>query len=76
MTKEAAIYMGFSSELSKMAVRGVGLAVSGLGAGGLGMGYLGYKMLQRERQKKKAFTKRLTGTYQPGAGMIAPPRSY
>jgi hypothetical protein len=73
MTKEAAIYIGFSDELSKMAILGTALA---LGGAAIGAGVLGHKMLQKEKQRRKAFTKRLTGTYQPGAGMIAPPRSY
>ena len=73
MTKGAAIYVGFSDELSKMAILGTALAGGGLGALGA---LAGYKMLQKQKQRKKAFTKRLTGTYQPGAGMIAPPRSY
>ena len=73
MTKEASIHIGFSDELSKMAILGTALAGGGLGA----LGALAtHKMLQKQKQRKKAFTKRLTGTYQPGAGMIAPPRSY
>jgi len=71
MKKEASIYLGFSDELSKMAIPLLAPAAA-LGSAA----YLGHKMLQKQKQKKKAFTKRLTGTFQPGAGMIAPPRSY
>ncbi len=66
MTKQAALVKGFSEEMQKVAIVGV------LAAGGL-LAALGFG---ERKRKQKAFTKKLTGRYQPGAGMITPPRSY
>jgi hypothetical protein len=51
-------------------------AAAGLGAVGAAGAYGLSKVLKSKKRKEKAFTKRLTGRYQPGAGMIAPPRAY
>lgn len=48
-------------------------AAAGLGAAGL---YGAYSIAQREKKKRKAVKKMITGQYRPGAGMIVPPRSY
>lgn len=65
---------GFKDEIEKNALVGaLALGAAGLGAAGM-YGY--HKIKQRATKKRKAVKKMLTGQYQPGAGMVAPPRSY
>lgn len=63
---------GFKDEMEKQALLGA-LAAGALGAGAL---YGAYKTVQNKKQKRLATKRRITGTFQPGAGMIAPPRAY
>lgn len=74
MNKQDAILNGFRSEMEKDAFLAKALAIGAIGAGGYGS----YKMIQGKKQKQKrvAAKRRITGTFQPGAGMIAPPRAY
>ena len=48
-------------------------AAAGVGAAGL---YGAHRIAEREKGKRKAVKRMLTGQYRPGAGMIVPPRSY
>ena len=34
------------------------------------------RMAGKQTEAKRAFTRKITGSYRPGAGMITPPRSY
>ncbi len=74
MTIEEATRHGFAQEMEKMAIPLGLVALPAVAAGGLA--YLGHRAVKKKEQKEKSFTKRLTGQYRPGAGMITPPRSY
>ena len=50
----------------------VAITAGAAGAGAL----IGNRAINKTNRKREAFKKKLTGTYQPGAGMIAPPRAY
>lgn len=68
------ILRGFKDEIEKTALLpALALGAAGLGAAGL---YGAYSIAQREKKKRKAVKRMITGQYQPGAGMIVPPRSY
>ncbi len=75
MTRGEATRQGFAQEMEKLAVPLVGLlAAPAIAAAGLG--YLQHRAVKKKEKREKSFTKRLTGQYRPGAGMITPPRSY
>ena len=72
MNIHEAVFGGFKEEMEKQALLGQ-LALGAIGAAGA---YGAHKMIQGKKKQRQTAKRRITGTFQPGAGMIAPPRAY